>query len=84
MEKKIEAKKTITSSPAAEETFVGWFSKERSNLAKEHPDLNPSELTQVALKMFKSNSEKRKAVDESDSAKRKQPKLSAFAFAKNK
>lgn len=83
IEKKAGVNKKISSSPAPEETFVGWFSKEKTNLAVENPDLSPAELTQVALKMFKSNKEKRKATDD-DGGKRKQPKLSAFAFSKNK
>lgn len=84
IEKKTEINKKVNKFPAPEETFVSWFSKEKISLAHDNPDLSPAELTQVALKMFKSNSEKRKANDE-EGGKKKQPKLSAFAYlSKNK
>lgn len=69
---------------AKPETFVSWFAKEKTSLENKNPNLTPSEITQMALKLYKSNNEKRKATEEAEGGKNKQQKLSVFAFNKNR
>lgn len=88
---KIEDKKSnteitsdIESNKSPNESFVNWLQKEKSNLESTYPNLSPQELTQIALKMYKKNNEKRKALEEAAGFKGKQIKLSAYAFSKKK
>ncbi|GBP37504.1 WD repeat and HMG-box DNA-binding protein 1 [Eumeta japonica] len=81
--------------PNTGETFVDWFSRNKTTLESENPEMTPSELTRHCVRMFKtlqsknSNAavivQKRKLEEElSDSTTvtnaPKQTKLSAFAF----
>lgn len=81
-EKETSTSFTPSSSQNQGETFVSWFTKEKSDLQEKHPNLSPLELTQIALKLYKKQSEKRKAMEEAEGGKAKQPKLSDFAFSK--
>ncbi|CAG4978098.1 unnamed protein product [Parnassius apollo] len=78
-------------------TFVDWFSRYKSILEQQHPDLTPSELTRQCIRTFKSvqsktcvngeGAQKRKLEEESSADSPianapKQSKLSAFAFQK--
>lgn len=74
----------VTEKTDSEETFVSWFSKTKATLTKAHPEMSEQELIQLGMKLYKKIGEKRKARDDDDGNKRKQPKLSAFAFSKNK
>ncbi|XP_045493437.1 WD repeat and HMG-box DNA-binding protein 1 [Colias croceus] len=79
--------------PLEGETFVDWFSRNKSALEQRNPELTPSELTRQSIRTFKSSqskptesSQKRK-LDESMEETPvtnapKQSKLSAFAFQK--
>ncbi|XP_034835904.1 WD repeat and HMG-box DNA-binding protein 1 [Maniola hyperantus] len=75
------------------ETFVDWFSRNKSSLEKENPELTPSELTRHCVRTFKSlqsknieNGLKRKlneSIEEPPVVNApKQSKLSTFAFSK--
>ena len=79
--------------PTDGETFVDWYSRNKSALETENPDLTPSELTRHSMRKFKElktkypeNGQKRKLDDEADESPvtnaPKQSKLSAFAFSK--
>ncbi|XP_039757600.1 WD repeat and HMG-box DNA-binding protein 1 [Pararge aegeria] len=79
--------------PNEGETFVDWFSRNKSSLEKENPDLTPSELTRHCVRTFKAlqskntdNGLKRKlneSIEEPPLANApKQSKLSAFSFSK--
>ncbi|CAG9135627.1 unnamed protein product [Plutella xylostella] len=84
--------------PNAGETFVDWFSRNKSILEQQNAELTPSELTRHGIKAFKSlqtkpsevtseSSQKRKLEDQIDDTPPvtnapKQSKLSAFAFQK--
>ncbi|XP_013135279.1 PREDICTED: WD repeat and HMG-box DNA-binding protein 1 [Papilio polytes] len=77
--------------PLEGETFVIWFSRNKSTLEEQHPELTPSELTRQGVRMFKSiqnvpeGPQKRKLEDSTDGSPvnaPKQSKLSAFAFQK--
>ncbi|CAH0727458.1 unnamed protein product, partial [Brenthis ino] len=75
------------------ETFVDWFSRNKSLLEQQNPQLTPSELTRHCVRKFKDlqtknteSSQKRKIDEEVDetpvTSAPKQSKLSAFAFSK--
>ncbi|KPJ08679.1 WD repeat and HMG-box DNA-binding protein 1 [Papilio machaon] len=77
--------------PLEGETFVLWFSRNKSTLEEQHPELTPSELTRQGVRMFKSiqnvteGPQKRKLEDSTDASvtnASKQSKLSSFAFQK--
>ncbi|OWR47950.1 acidic nucleoplasmic DNA-binding protein 1 [Danaus plexippus plexippus] len=78
--------------PADGETFVEWFSRNKSILEKQNPDLTPAELTRHCVRTFKSsqnkvleNGQKRKLGEDDETpatSAPKQSKLSAFAFSK--
>ncbi|XP_068626537.1 WD repeat and HMG-box DNA-binding protein 1 isoform X2 [Battus philenor] len=82
--------------PLNGETFVDWFSRNKSTLGEQNPDLTPSELTRHGIRTFKSvqsksstgeGAQKRKLDEASESVSPianapKQSKLSAFAFQK--
>lgn len=79
--------------PNEGETFVDWFSRNKSALEKENPSLTPSELTRHCVRTFKSlqtknteNGLKRKLNESMEETPvtntPKQSKLSAFAFLK--
>ncbi|XP_041975465.1 WD repeat and HMG-box DNA-binding protein 1 [Aricia agestis] len=80
--------------PNAGETFMDWFTRNKSVLEQQNPGLTPSELTRQSVRTFKSiqasnteNSQKRKLEEDiSDTpvtSAPKQSKLSAFAFSKS-
>ncbi|KAL0901352.1 hypothetical protein ABMA27_006631 [Loxostege sticticalis] len=83
--------------PLEGEKFVDWFSRNRSRLEQESPELSPAELTRHAVRAFRQvqgqaapatpdAAAKRKREDEASDAPvasaPKQSKLSAFAFQK--
>lgn len=84
--------------PLDNETFIDWFTRNKSVLEEQNPDLTPSELTRTGVRMFKSvqtkngtqaeGSQKRKLDDETNgidsliTSVPKQSKLSAFSFQK--
>ncbi|XP_049691894.2 WD repeat and HMG-box DNA-binding protein 1 [Helicoverpa armigera] len=83
--------------PLEGETFVDWFTRKKSVLEKQNPELGPSELTRHGIKLFKTvqgkaatneNGPKRKLDEETNGTDiqvtnaPKQSKLSAFAFQK--
>lgn len=86
------------STPLEGETFVDWFTRNKSILERQNPELGPSELTRHGIKMFKTiqgkatnnteNGPKRKLDEDSNGTESvvtntpKQSKLSAFAFQK--
>lgn len=83
--------------PIENETFVDWFTRNKTMLEQQNPELSPSELTRHGIKQFKTlqgkptnsdNGPKRKLDDGTNgtetpvSSAPKQSKLSAFAFSK--
>ncbi|KAF9801546.1 hypothetical protein SFRURICE_015040 [Spodoptera frugiperda] len=86
------------STPLEGETFVDWFTRNKSILERQNPELGPSELTRHGIKMFKTiqgkatnnteNGPKRKLDEDGNGTESvvtntpKQSKLSAFAFQK--
>ncbi|CAH0592617.1 unnamed protein product [Chrysodeixis includens] len=84
--------------PIGSETFVDWFTRNKSVLETQNPGLGPSELTRHGIKLFKTvqgknaasseNGPKRKLDEDSNgtdpvvSNAPKQSKLSSFAFQK--
>lgn len=77
---------------------MDWFTRNKTVLEKQNPDLGPSELTRHGIKLFKTvqgkptsnsdNGPKRKLEEDTNGTKThvtnapKQSKLSAFAFQK--
>ncbi|KAH9641783.1 hypothetical protein HF086_003909 [Spodoptera exigua] len=86
------------SAPLEGETFVDWFTRNKSILERQNPELGPSELTRQGIKIFKTvqgkgannteNGPKRKLDEDTNNTEThvvnapKQSKLSAFAFQK--
>ncbi|KOB76608.1 Acidic nucleoplasmic DNA-binding protein 1 [Operophtera brumata] len=84
--------------PTDGESFMDWFTRNKSILEEQNADLTPSELTRTAVRTFKSvqnknivqttETQKRKLDEESNgidapvTSAPKQSKLSAFAFQK--
>ncbi|KAJ8735714.1 hypothetical protein PYW07_007334 [Mythimna separata] len=83
--------------PLEGETFVDWFTRNKTVLEKQNPDLGPSELTRHGIKLFKTvqgkatngteNGPKRKLDEDTNGSDTvistpKQSKLSTFAFVK--
>ncbi|XP_022130304.2 WD repeat and HMG-box DNA-binding protein 1 [Pieris rapae] len=76
--------------PLENETFVDWFSRNKTTLEQQNPEFTPSELTRHCIRTFKSinkpvESSKRKlddSMEETVTNAPKQSKLSAFSFMK--
>ncbi|KAJ0182402.1 hypothetical protein K1T71_001771 [Dendrolimus kikuchii] len=80
--------------PLVGESFMDWFSRNKTTLEEQNPELTPSELTRHGVKMFKNvqnkdesskeTGQKRKLEDSNGDVVNapKQSKLSAFAFHK--
>ncbi|XP_073957413.1 chromosome transmission fidelity 4 [Choristoneura fumiferana] len=89
---------TDPATPLEGETFIDWFSRNKSSLESQNPEMTPSEVSRLGIRTFKNlqgkngtpeSSHKRKLGDEPNGADDapiasapKQSKLSAFAFQK--
>lgn len=81
--------------PLAGESFVDWFTRNKSILEVKNPEMTPSELTRHGVRTFKDIQNKTESISQESGQKRKldetngdvvnapkQSKLSAFAFQK--
>lgn len=70
--------------PIVKDSFTTWYSEQKPILEKEHSNVLPIDLVKLALKLYKSQAEKRKGSDdiEKEVQKPKQAKLNSFVFVK--